>query len=69
MSSSQLGRPATEGRPPLRRRGDTGSLPDLLNGALAGVGGVYLTTHSVVVTIIAAVVALMLTLLTVIHQR
>jgi hypothetical protein len=44
-------------------------LPDLLNGALAGVGGVYLTTHSVVVTIIAAVVALMLTLLTVIHQR
>jgi hypothetical protein len=31
-----------------------------VNGALAGVGSVYLTTHSVLVTVIAAVSAVIL---------
>ena len=69
MISSQPGRPGSEGRPPARRRNETGAMLNLLNGALAGVGGVYLATHSVVVTIIAAAAAVLLTLLVTIHQR
>ena len=57
------------GQPPARRRHDTGGLLNLLNGALAGVGGVYLATHSVVVTIIAGVVAVVLAALAVTHLR
>lgn len=45
---------------PLRQRisGEIGSLLGLINGALAGVGGVFLTTRSVMVTALAATVAL-----------
>ena len=69
MTSSQPGRPVSAGPPPARRRHDTGGLLNLLNGALAGVGGVYLATHSVVVTIIAGVVAVVLAALAVTHLR
>ena len=69
MSSSQPGRPVSAGRPPARRRHDAGGLLNVINVTLAGVGGVYLATHSIVVTIIASIVATMLASLTVIHQR
>jgi hypothetical protein len=69
MSNSQPDRPASAGRPPARRRHEAGGLHSLVNGALAGVGGVYLATHSVVVTIIAGIFATMLASLTVIRQR
>jgi hypothetical protein len=69
MSSSQHGRPVPAGRPPARRRHNAGGLLSLINGALAGVGGVYLSTHSVLVTIIAAVVTTVLASLIAIHQR
>jgi hypothetical protein len=69
MSSSQPGRPVPAARPPARRRHDAGRLLNLINGALAGVGGVYLATHSVVVTVIAGIVATVLASLTLIHQR
>ena len=70
MTSSQPGRPVSAGRPPARRRHDTGGLLiNLLTGALAGVGGVNLATHSVVVTIIAGVVAVVLAALAVTHLR
>ena len=69
MSSSQPGRPVPSGRPPARRHHNAGGLLNLLNGALAGVGGVYLATHSIVVTIIAGVVAMVLASLAVTHPR
>jgi hypothetical protein len=69
MSSSQPGQPVSAGRPPARPRHDSAGLLNLLNGALAGVGGVYLATHSVVVTIIAGVVAMALASLAVTRPR
>lgn len=69
MTSSQPSRPVSAGRPPARRRHDAGGLLNLVNGALAGVGGVYLATHSVTVTIIAGIVATVLASLTVVRQR
>ena len=69
MSSPQPGRPVPSGLPPARRHHDVGGLLNLLNGALAGVGGVYLATHSIVVTIIAGVVAMVLASLAVTHPR
>jgi hypothetical protein len=69
MSSPEPGHPVSAGRPSPRRRHDADRLLNLINGSLAGVGGVYLATHSVAVTIIAGVVATMLASLMVIHQR
>lgn len=55
--------------PPPRRRPGSGAVLTLVNGALAGVGGVYVGTHSVLVTVIAAAVAVVLTVLVLAFQR
>jgi hypothetical protein len=46
----------------------SGGLIALVNGGLAGIGGVYATTHSVTITVIAGVVALALALMVVLFQ-
>lgn len=55
--------------PPPRRRPGAGAVLTLVNGALAGVGGVYAGTHSVLVTVIAAAVAVVLAGLVLAFQR
>ena len=55
--------------PPPRRRPGSGAVLTLVNGALAGVGGVYAGTHSVLITVIAAAVAVVLTVLVLAFQR
>lgn len=49
-----------EPSPPPRPRPSAGTLLTLVNGVLAGVGGVYVSTHSVLITIIAVGVAIAL---------
>jgi hypothetical protein len=41
----------------------------VVNGGLAGVGGVYATTHSVVITVVAGVVAIVLALMVLLFHR
>ena len=55
--------------PPPQRRPGSGAVLTLVNGALAGVGGVYAGTHSVLITVIAAAVAVVLTVLMLAFQR
>ncbi|HEY2285201.1 MAG TPA: hypothetical protein VGH88_05615 [Streptosporangiaceae bacterium] len=43
-----------------QRQRRAGALLGVLNGALAGVAGVYLSTHSVLVTALAAAAAVIL---------
>ena len=54
--------PAAPPRSPRPPKGGptTTCLLAVVNGALVGIGSVYLTTHSVLVTLIAAVSAVML---------
>jgi len=69
MGSTVAG-PQEPPRPPTSPRGPwgAGSLLLLLKGVLAGVGGVYLATSSVVVTLIAGAVAIVVLAL-VLSQR
>jgi hypothetical protein len=60
--------PAGSPQPPRRRPG-AGALLTLVNGVLAGVGGVYISTHSVMITVIAAAVAIALAAMVLICQR
>jgi hypothetical protein len=46
-----------------KRRPDPAALLLVVNGALAGVTGVYLSTHSTLVTLIAALAAVVLGLI------
>jgi hypothetical protein len=55
--------------PPPRRRPGAGGLLTLVNGVLAGVGGVYVSTRSVVITVIAAVAAIALAAMVLTVQR
>jgi hypothetical protein len=50
----------TKNPQPPKRGPTTAGLLAVVNGALAGVGSVYLTTHSVLVTLMAAVSAVIL---------
>jgi hypothetical protein len=59
----------TEPSPPQRRRPSAGTLLTLVNGVLAGVGGVYVSTHSVLITIIAVLVAIALTVIVLIFYK
>jgi hypothetical protein len=59
----------TEPYPPQRRRPSAGALLTLVNGVLAGVGGVYVSTHSVLITIIAVLVAIALTVMVLIFSE
>jgi len=54
---------------PPRRTPKAGTLLTLVNGVLAGVGGVYAGTHSVLITVIAAAAAVMLAVLVLAFQR
>jgi len=54
--------------PPPRQRPGAGTLLTLVNGVLAGVGGVYVGTHSVLITVIATVVAIALAAMVLISQ-
>ena len=85
MSGRPAGRPQSEGgsdvevenavpaappassRPP--RRPGAGALLTLVNGVLAGVGSVYVGTHSVLITVIAAAVAIVLAVMVLAFQR
>jgi hypothetical protein len=57
------------GRPPSSRRPGSGTILTLVNGVLAGVGGVFVGTHSVLVTVIATVAAVVLAAVILIVQR
>jgi hypothetical protein len=62
--------PAPAGSPqPPRRRLSVGTVLTLVNGVLAGIGGVYATTHSITITVIASVVAIALAAMVLISQR
>src|ERR1700674_5781646 len=50
--------PGPPGSPPSPRRPGGETILTLVNGILAGVGGVFVGTHSVLVTVIAAVARL-----------
>ena len=53
--------PATAGRPPRKpRRPSSTTVTAIVNGSLAGIATVFLTTHSVQVTLIAAAAAVLL---------
>jgi len=61
--------PETPASPaPPRQRPGAGTILTLVNGVLAGVGGVYVSTHSVLITVIATVVAIVLTVMVLIAQ-
>jgi hypothetical protein len=61
MGNSLRGRPAPPRSPRQRkRRPGVGNVLLVLNGALTGVTGVYLATHSVLVTALAAAAAVIL---------
>jgi hypothetical protein len=47
----------------------SGALLALVNGGLAGVGSVYIGTHSVLITIIAGVMAIVLALIVLAFRR
>ncbi len=51
------------------QRPGAGALLTLVNGVLAGVGSVYVGTHSVLITVIAAAVAVVLAVLVLVFQR
>lgn len=58
MDNAVASQSPTGSNPPPRP--SAGTILTLVNGALAGVGGVFVGTHSVVITIIAAIVAIAL---------
>ena len=62
MDNAVPGAPAAPpvSSPPPRRRPGAGTLLTLVNGVLAGVGSVYVGTHSVLITVIAGVTAILL---------
>ena len=59
----------TEPPPPQRRHPGAGTLLTLVNGVLAGVGGVYVSTHSVLITIIAVIVVIALTIIVLVFDK
>jgi hypothetical protein len=66
---SALSAAAPASSPALRRRPSAGTLLTLVNGVLAGVGGVYVGTRSVLITVIASVMAVVLAVLVLVFQR
>jgi hypothetical protein len=60
--------PVGSPEPPRRRLG-AGALLTFVNSVFAGVGGVYVSTHSVMITVIAAVVAIALAAMVLVFQR
>jgi hypothetical protein len=61
--------PTTSPTPPPRRRPNAGTLLTLVNGVLAGIGGIYASTHSILITLIAWAMAITLAVAVLIFQR
>jgi hypothetical protein len=61
--------PGPPGSPSSSRGPGGGTLLTLVNGVLAGVGGVFACTHSVLVTVIAAAVAVAVAAMVIVAQR
>jgi hypothetical protein len=59
----------TEPPSPQRRHPGAGTLLTLVNGVLAGVGGVYVSTHSALITIIAVLVVISLTIIVLVFDK
>jgi hypothetical protein len=59
--------PASSSQPP--RRPGAGALLTLVNGVLASVASVYVGTRSVLITVIAAAVAIVLAVMVLAFQR
>lgn len=57
------------GKPPSQQRTGAGTLLTVVNGVLAGVGGIYVSTHSVLITVIAMVTAAALAVMVLIFQQ
>jgi hypothetical protein len=55
--------------PPHRPRPGAGTLLTVVNGVLAGIGSIYASTHSILITIIAGVMAVALAAAVLIFQR
>ena len=66
-SATRVPAKAGDPRPP-RGSLNSAALLAVVNGALVGVGSVYLTTHSVLITLIAAAAAVALATLAVIFR-
>jgi hypothetical protein len=62
-----LARTGNSPTPP--QRPGAGTLLTLVNGVLAGVGGVYVGTHSILITVIAAVMAVVLAAMVLVWHR
>jgi hypothetical protein len=60
---------ALHGSPRLRSAGDMGNLLGLTNGVFTGVGGIYLVTRSVAITVIAGCVTLFLVTLVIVRGQ
>ena len=60
--------PSASSQPPRRRPG-AGALLTLVNGVLAGVGGVYVSTHSILITVIASAMAIALAVIVLVLPR
>jgi hypothetical protein len=61
--------PPSPTSPPSPQRPGAGTILTLVNGVLAGVGGVFVGTHSVLITIIAAAMAVALAAMILIIHR
>lgn len=59
----------SEPPPPQRRHPGAGTVLTLVNGVLAGVGGVYVSTHSALITIIAVLVSTALTIIVLVFDK
>jgi hypothetical protein len=57
------------GDPPAPRRPSAEALLNLICGVLAGITGVYVATHSVLITVIAAAMALVVVAMVLIFRR
>jgi hypothetical protein len=68
-ASDQVPTPSAGSSPPGRRGPDASAVLMLVNGVLAGIGAVYATTRSIMVTSIAAGVAVALALMVLIFRR
>jgi hypothetical protein len=55
--------------PPSSPRHGSGGILALVDGGLAGVGGVYISTRSALITVVAALTAIMLTAIVLLLRR
>jgi len=69
-SDAPIQQAASSDRPPgSPRRPSPGTVLTLVNGVLAGVGGVYVSAHSVLITVIAGIMAIAVAAMVLIFPR